>query len=109
MAGLKIHVMKTVSEGTKKIIMRRARMEELEELFRIYPALALCNGNVSDLIYASDLAQKASEVEVFEINGNCPQHLTCLAILGSAAAVDEAVDRIRSEFGEQRENRRKGL
>lgn len=49
-------------------------------------------------IYASDLAQKASDVEVFEINGNCPQHLTCLAILGTAAAVDEAVKRIQSEL-----------
>ena len=89
MAGLKIHVMKTVSEGTKEIIIRRARMDGLRELFQTHAAL----------IYASDLAQKTSEVEVFEISGNCPQHLTCLAILGSAAAVDEAVERIRSELG----------
>ena len=92
-------VMKTVSEGTKEIIIRRARMDGLRELFQTHAALALCNGNVCDLIYASDLAQKTSEVEVFEISGNCPQHLTCLAILGSAAAVDEAVERIRSELG----------
>ena len=48
--------------------------------------------------FSMDLAQKASDVEVFEINGNCPQHLTCLAILGTAAAVDEAVKRIQSEL-----------
>ena len=72
MAGLKIHVMKTVSEGTKEIIIRRARMDGLRELFQTHAALALCNGNVCDLIYASDLAQKTSEVEVFEISGNCP-------------------------------------
>ncbi|MDO4487601.1 MAG: BMC domain-containing protein [Eubacteriales bacterium] len=92
-----IHVMKTVSEGTKQIIKRRARMEGLDVLFSEHSALALINGNVSDLIYASDLAQKASTVEVFEISGNCPQHMTCLAILGDAAAVDEAVKRIESE------------
>ena len=51
MAGLKIRVMKTVSEGTKKIIMRRARMEGLDILFHENAALALCNGNVCDLIY----------------------------------------------------------
>ena len=96
MAKMKIHVMKTLSEGTKQIIMRRARMEGLEVLFRENSALAIINANVSDLIYASDLAQKASEVEVFEISGNCPQHMTCLAILGSASAVDEAVERINS-------------
>ncbi|MGN0354127.1 MAG: BMC domain-containing protein [Muricoprocola sp.] len=94
---MKIHVMKTVSEGTKQIIMRRARMEGLDILFQEHSALALINGNVSDLIYASDLAQKAADVEVFEISGNCPQHMTCLAILGSASAVDEAVERINSE------------
>lgn len=97
MTSMKIHVMKTVSEGTQKIIMRRARMEGLDILFKENSALALLNGNVSDLIYASDLAQKASDVEVFEISGNCPQHLTCLAILGSASAVDEAIERIERE------------
>ena len=87
---MKIHIMKTVSEGTRQIIMRRARMEGLDVLFQEHSALAVLNGNVCDLIYASD-------VEVFEISGNCPQHLTCLAILGSASAVDEAVKRINSE------------
>lgn len=96
--ALTIRVMKTVSEGTKQIILRRARLDGLEELFRAHAALALCNGNVCDLIYASDLAQKASGVEVFEISGNCPQHVTCLGILGNAAAVDEAVERIRREL-----------
>lgn len=87
--------MKTVSDGTKEIVMKRARAEGLDVKFRENAALALINGNVCDLIFASDLAQKASEVEVFELTGNCPQHMTCLGILGSAAAVDEAVDRIR--------------
>lgn len=67
---MKIHIMKTVSEGTRQIIMRRARMEGLDVLFQEHSALAVLNGNVCDLIYASDLAQKASDVEVFEISGN---------------------------------------
>ncbi|MCD7745130.1 MAG: BMC domain-containing protein [Lachnospiraceae bacterium] len=92
---MKINVMKTVSEGTKEIILRRARKENLEELFQKYPALALVHGDVCDMIYASDLAQKASDVQVFEISGSCPQHVTCLGILGDASAVEEAVARIR--------------
>ena len=91
--------MKTVSDGTKKIVARRVRGEDMEEMFRKYPAMAVINGNVADLIYASDLAQKASGVEVFEVLGNCPQHMTCLALLGNAAAIDEAVARIQAEFG----------
>ena len=86
--------MKTVSPGTKQIIKRRARMEGLDVLFEENEALALLNGNVTELIYASDVAQKAAAVQVFEISGNCPQHLTCLAVLGDPAAVDEAVKAI---------------
>lgn len=99
MAALDIRIMKTVSPGTKEIIMRRARMENLPVLFAENSALALLNGNVCDLIYASDVAQKAAAVQVFEISGNCPQHLTCLAILGDPAAVDEAVKAIRIKIG----------
>ncbi|MCD8022092.1 MAG: BMC domain-containing protein [Lachnospiraceae bacterium] len=92
---MKINVMKTVSEGTKEIILRRARKDNLAELFEKYPALALVHGDVCDMIYASDLAQKAADVQVFEIMGSCPQHVTCLGILGDASAVEEAVARIR--------------
>lgn len=95
---LKIRVMKTVSRGTRDIILRRARGLDLEAKFGEYSALALLHGDVCDLIYASDVAQKASDVEVFEINGNCPQHVTCLGILGSASAVDEAIRKIRTEL-----------
>ncbi|MCD7817905.1 MAG: BMC domain-containing protein [Lachnospiraceae bacterium] len=92
---VKINIMKTVSEGTKEIILRRSKMPELEALFQKYPALALVHGDVCDMIYASDLAQKAADVQVFEIMGSCPQHLTCLGILGDASAVEEAVARIQ--------------
>ncbi len=90
--------MKTVSEGTKEMILARARKDRLEQLFHAHSALALVHGDVCDIIYASDLAQKAAAVEVFEIPGNCPQHLTCLGILGDAAAVEEAVARIKREL-----------
>ena len=59
---MKIHIMKTVSEGTRQIIMRRARMEGLDVLFQEHSALAVLNGNVCDLIYATDSA-------TIEING----------------------------------------
>ena len=48
------------------------------------------------MIYASDVAQKASNVEVFEIPGSCPQHMTCLGILGDAEAVETALQKIKS-------------
>ena len=47
-------------------------------------------------IFASDVAQKASDVEVFEIMGSCPQHMTCLGILGDVAAVEAAVQKVKA-------------
>lgn len=95
---MKIRVMKTVSEGTREIILNRARKNGLKEAFGRSSALALLHGDVCDMIYASDLAQKAADVEVFEIPGTCPQHMTCLAMLGDASAVDAAVQKIKTEI-----------
>lgn len=92
----KIRIMKTVSAGTKEIIQRRVRKENLQEMFEQNAALALVHGDVCDMIYASDVAQKASNVEVFEIPGSCPQHMTCLGILGDAEAVETAVQKIKN-------------
>ena len=95
---MKIRVMKTVSEGTKEMILSRVRKKNLEEIFSEKAALAVVHGDVCDMIYASDLAQKTSSVEVFEISGSCPQHMTCLGILGDVSAVDAAVARIQKEI-----------
>lgn len=95
---MKIRVMKTVSEGTRQIVLSRVRKKELEETFREHSALALVHGDVCDMIYASDLAQKAASVEVFEVPGTCPQHMTCLGIIGDVAAVEAAVQKIRREI-----------
>ena len=98
MSGLKIRIMKTVSEGTREIVKRRVRNESLEQLIEHNSCLAVMNGNVCDLIYASDLALKAASVEVFEIPGNCPQHMTCLGIQGEVSAVEAAVQKINAEL-----------
>lgn len=93
---MKIRIMKTVSAGTKEIILSRARKSGLNEIFSEHSALALVHGDVCDMIYASDLAQKAASVEVFEVPGTCPQHMTCLAIVGDVAAVEAAVQKIKA-------------
>lgn len=69
----KIRVMKTVSPGTKEILRGRIRQHELAQQLERPCALAVMHGDVCDMIFASDLAQKAADVEVFEIGGSCPQ------------------------------------
>ncbi|WP_373218350.1 BMC domain-containing protein [Ruminococcus sp. 5_1_39BFAA] len=95
---MKIRIMKTVSEGTKEIIAKRLHKGDLSDLFDQGSSLALLHGDVCDMIYASDLAQKAASVDVFEIPGSCLQHMTCLGILGDTSAVEAAVHKIRAEL-----------
>lgn len=92
---IKIHIMHTVSPGTRDIIRSRIRKDAYQNLFQDNSSLALLHGDVCDMIYASDVAQKAADVAVFEIPGSCPQHMTCLGILGDVAAVETAVARIQ--------------
>lgn len=96
--GMKIRIIKQVSEGTKDIICSRCRTGKLTREMMESKALGLVHGDVCDIIYASDLAQKEADTMVFEIGGNCPQHLTCLGILGDLSAVEEAVRRIQREM-----------
>ncbi|MGN1376824.1 MAG: BMC domain-containing protein [Dorea sp.] len=101
---MKIRVMKTVSPGTREIIRSRVRNSEQIRCLDERAALAMVHGDVCDMIYASDLAQKTSSVEVFEIPGSCPQHMTCLGICGDVSAVEVAVQRIRNELLEGRKD-----
>ena len=58
-------------------------------------SVGLLQGSVSDVIMAADIAEKASDVEISEINGNCPQHITMIGMFGDVAAVNEAINAIR--------------
>jgi len=42
-----------------------------------------------------EIVEKASNVEISEINGNCPQHITMIGMFGDVAAVNEAINAIR--------------
>lgn len=101
---MKIRVIKTISEDTKEIIKRRTRNQDLTDLFQKNSALAIIHSDVCEMIYFSDLACKTSDVKAFEIPGSCPQHMACLGILGDVAAVESAVQRIKSEVASSKED-----
>jgi len=54
-------------------------------------AIGLLMLPVADLYFFADVASKSASVVVSEIFGNCPQHITTLAIFGEVAAVNEAM------------------
>ena len=61
-------------------------------------AVGICQGTVLEILVASDVAEKASGVRAAELNGSCPQHVTCLVILGDTEAVQAAMDMVKTKI-----------
>jgi hypothetical protein len=62
-----------------------------------FSAVGLVQGRVVDLVYAADVAEKAAKVQVFDLRGLCPQHLTMIGIFGEVAAVRASLDAIQAD------------
>lgn len=93
---MQIRVINTPSKGTLRILTKKvtdASMREYLAKERI-SAVGLIQGQVSEIIVAADIAEKAADVEVAEISGSCPQHFTVLGIFGETSAVDTALEAI---------------
>ena len=59
-----------------------------------FSAVGLVQGRLLDMIAASDVAEKAADVSVFDLKGTCPQHTTMIGIFGDIAAVRTALDAV---------------
>ena len=83
--------------ATQGIVYRKTidkRVREAIDQGRV-EALGICQGTVQEVVVASDVAEKAAEVIAGELNGTCPNHITCLVFVGSTSAVKNAMDAIR--------------
>jgi len=67
-----------------------------------FDTVGLIQGKLVEMLAATDIAEKAANVNVVEIKGICPQHFAMIAVLGDTASVNEAVERILKEFDERR-------
>lgn len=61
-------------------------------------AIGICQGTVLEVMVAGDIAEKAADVYACELNGSCPQHITCLAVVGDISAVDAAISSIEKSL-----------
>ncbi len=94
--AIKIQFIKSPSPGTMAILARR-RTGSGKNL--LTPgAVGLVQGALADMITAADVAEKAAQVEVEEIRGICPQHVTLIAIFGTIADVDTAIKAVTEFF-----------
>lgn len=61
-------------------------------------AVAICQSTVMEILEAADIAEKSADVTVCELSGCCPQHITCLAIIGTISAVSAAIDSVQTKW-----------
>ena len=97
---MKIKFINNISSGTLGILSRKVediRVKDLIEQNKV-SAVGLCQGDIADMLTASDIAEKSSNVIVGEVSGNCPQHIICLGIFGDTASVKTALATVEKEL-----------
>ena len=92
-----IKIINSPSRGTINIILRKIHDDPIKSKLEnaTYNSLGLIQGPLAEIIVAGDIAEKASNVDIAEIPGICPQHITMIGIFGDTAAVSEALKAVR--------------
>ena len=96
---MEFRIIKSPSAGTMDILIRRMGPGAKEDL-RNADAVGLVQGRMIEMIYASDIAEKAVGVIVEDIRGSCPQNMILIAIFGDTASVESAIQEIKSKAEE---------
>jgi len=99
--SVKIQFIKSPSPGTMGILARRRAGNP--QTLPAPGAVGLVQGALADMITAADVAEKAAQVEVEEIRGICPQHVTLIAIFGDIADVDAALKSVTEFFAQEKQ------
>lgn len=86
------------SAATLRMLIRKTTDMSIKEIIdnQTIESVGICQGSVLEILVASDIAEKAAGVTAGEVNGNCPQHITCLAILGDTGAVNAAMEAVKA-------------
>lgn len=90
---LDVRIIKSPSQGTMDIIMRRKGSKDDFSQER-FDAVGLVQGKMIEMIVAADIAEKSAGVVVEELRGSCPQNMILLAIFGDTASVEDAIEKI---------------
>jgi hypothetical protein len=90
-----IRIIKNPSQGTIEILKRRADFSKFDINIDKVSAVGLVQGKMIDMVVASDIAEKATQVTTLDIKGQCPQNMILLAIFGDTASVSTAIEDIK--------------
>ena len=93
---MEIRIIKSPSQGTIDILMRRKGSPH-SETPPVIDAIGLVQGRMIEMVVAADIAEKAVGVTVEDIRGSCPQNMILLAIFGDTGSVESALAQIKQE------------
>ena len=100
-SGVTLRIIKRPSNGFWAILEnRRVKSDYFENPTRIPDAVGLVQGQVATILAASDVAEKSAAVQVAEIKGVCPTHMTLIALYGDTSAVEEALNAINNQLSD---------
>lgn len=94
---LTIQVIRSPSKGTIRLLSRKIHDEQVKAILQknMADAVGLIQGPLAEMIVAGNIAEKAANVEIAELMGTCPQHITVIGIFGETSAVLEATKAVR--------------
>ena len=97
---MKVAAIHRPSAATLSIIGRKVYDPAIREVLTSGGAesIGICQGTVLEIIVASDISEKTADVMAGELNGSCPQHMTCLVVVGKTSAVTAAIETIKNAF-----------
>jgi ethanolamine utilization microcompartment shell protein EutS len=97
--GVTLRLVKRPSRGFWAILEgRRVDNNYFEKYQQPTDAIGLIQGPVSAILAAADIAEKAAAVQVAEIRGVCPTHMTLIAVYGDTSAVEAALDAVNRQL-----------
>jgi hypothetical protein len=91
---MEFRIIKSPSEGTIDILMRRIGTGITKKMDCI-DAVGLVQGRMIEMIFAADIAEKAVGVTVADVRGSCPQNMILIAIFGDTSSVEAAMQEIK--------------
>ncbi|HNX75354.1 MAG TPA: BMC domain-containing protein [Candidatus Rifleibacterium sp.] len=99
--GVTLRLVKRPSRGFWAILEgRRVDSHYFEKYQQPTDAVGLIQGPVAAILAASDIAEKAAAVQVAEIRGVCPTHMTLIALYGDTSAVEAALGAVNDQLGD---------
>lgn len=99
--GVSLRLVKRPSKGFWAILENRRVAGVYFEKYKNPPdAIGLIQGTVAAILAASDIAEKSAAVQVAEIRGVCPTHMTLIAIYGDTSAVEAALQAVQTRLCE---------